>query len=910
MRQNPQEISHSFPKLEPVDIWEPELKPVPLPVEPKASVQKETMEELEKRLMVDYHLTPDEIRVIRDAYLERRKELFRATRKELQDFINKDYRSANEEALGGTKGIEALQTALKIKVDGKFGPTTFRTLIDYQKKNGLRTDGVAGPRTIAKLGIAEAISGKATIAPEMPVVKVTPPAAPVAPAAPTVQPTEPKAAETPAVTPTLPAVTKALQKHATLSRMVRENLDSIRVSRDENTGFFNVLADDLVGLANGETGRDIYMRSWKLAQEQAATYQRDLLSSLSRIDLQPKERKQLEKLNQAYLEMSQETLDGMGVLKSVGNTILDIPEDLALAGNGAVGIGKGVVDGFIHVVDLTVFLGKFAFSSEYRKTIGQQWDMIMEARKKAGGITPLIAQAFQTEVARIASLPSHEQSQAIGKIFGVVLGTGGTVIGATKLGKKGVGMVAASRAAKSAQKAAEAAAESSKAAAALATQQAATAPTAAAAATATEEAALHTAEAARQTATAVKLGTEAAVSKAQAIALKTGGTILAGPAETAITKYTSALFSKAYLLIRANKAPTLTIEEAIAKAIVDNAEQMKIAVESKDQFRIGELEKQLRFLQAAQAKIRSEAPRPAKSAAPKEATKAKLKPGSELPKPEPKTAPENTKPPEVPTEKPEAAPKTPETPPQKPEPEYIPSFLRKPEPEAAPVIHPTTYTFNPSMGVKENIRKFNRVYGPNGQVREGASPKDIQRFDSYYTALNQVHDVLKKAVLSGDQEIINQATNDVKRFLVDPDAGVKYVTSDEFKTKALSRLRESENGTSGASTETRTPDGQGNSFLKGLFSKTYSNLDRQFSLTRHVEGSVQYMENLVCRELLESLKFWAESGRFSWNDAVSHIYSFEKNPRDFVKEMLGMNFEEAVRRRTGAWNTQRTAGGR
>lgn len=214
------------------------------------------------------------------------------------------------------------------------------------------------------------------------------------------------------------------------------------------------------------------------------------------------------------------------------------------------------------------------------------------------------------------------------------------------------------------------------------------------------------------------------------------------------------------------------------------------------------------------------------------------------------------------------------------------------------------------MGVKENIRKFNRVYGPNGQVREGASPKDIQRFDSYYTALNQVHDVLKKAVLSGDQEIINQATNDVKRFLVDPDAGVKYVTSDEFKNKALSRLRESENGTNGKPTESKEPDGQGNSFLKGLFSKTYSNLDRQFSLTRHAEGSVRYMENLVCRELLESLKFWAESGRFSWNDAVSHIYSFEKSPRDFVKEMLGMDFEMAVARRTATWNSQRSAGGR
>lgn len=57
-------------------------------------------ESLESKLIADYHLNREEIRVIAEAYKLRRKELFLATRKELQDFINQDYRSANEESLG------------------------------------------------------------------------------------------------------------------------------------------------------------------------------------------------------------------------------------------------------------------------------------------------------------------------------------------------------------------------------------------------------------------------------------------------------------------------------------------------------------------------------------------------------------------------------------------------------------------------------------------------------------------------------------------------------------------------------------------------------------------------------------------------------------------------------------------
>lgn len=59
----------------------------------------------------------------------------------------------------GTRGrhVEALQVALTrvgyahLMIDGDFGPATQRTLVDFQVKNGLTPDGIAGQATYAKL---------------------------------------------------------------------------------------------------------------------------------------------------------------------------------------------------------------------------------------------------------------------------------------------------------------------------------------------------------------------------------------------------------------------------------------------------------------------------------------------------------------------------------------------------------------------------------------------------------------------------------------------------------------------------------------------------------------------------------------------------------------------------------------
>jgi peptidoglycan hydrolase-like protein with peptidoglycan-binding domain len=47
--------------------------------------------------------------------------------------------------------VRRLQQQLAFGVDGRFGPRTEKAVRDYQKKNGLVADGMAGPATISQL---------------------------------------------------------------------------------------------------------------------------------------------------------------------------------------------------------------------------------------------------------------------------------------------------------------------------------------------------------------------------------------------------------------------------------------------------------------------------------------------------------------------------------------------------------------------------------------------------------------------------------------------------------------------------------------------------------------------------------------------------------------------------------------
>lgn len=52
-----------------------------------------------------------------------------------------------------TEDVKKLQTALGVKANGQLGPETGNAIHDYQYRNGLKVDGVAGPDTRKSLGL-------------------------------------------------------------------------------------------------------------------------------------------------------------------------------------------------------------------------------------------------------------------------------------------------------------------------------------------------------------------------------------------------------------------------------------------------------------------------------------------------------------------------------------------------------------------------------------------------------------------------------------------------------------------------------------------------------------------------------------------------------------------------------------
>ena len=61
--------------------------------------------------------------------------------------------------LRGLKGepVRRLQEKLGVEADGDFGGGTEKALKDYQTKNGLQVDGIAGPDTFAHMGLYDLV---------------------------------------------------------------------------------------------------------------------------------------------------------------------------------------------------------------------------------------------------------------------------------------------------------------------------------------------------------------------------------------------------------------------------------------------------------------------------------------------------------------------------------------------------------------------------------------------------------------------------------------------------------------------------------------------------------------------------------------------------------------------------------
>jgi peptidoglycan hydrolase-like protein with peptidoglycan-binding domain len=60
----------------------------------------------------------------------------------------------------GTRGstVKALQEKLGVTADGQFGAGTQKALMEYQKANGLKADGFAGPATLAQMKLFKEVT--------------------------------------------------------------------------------------------------------------------------------------------------------------------------------------------------------------------------------------------------------------------------------------------------------------------------------------------------------------------------------------------------------------------------------------------------------------------------------------------------------------------------------------------------------------------------------------------------------------------------------------------------------------------------------------------------------------------------------------------------------------------------------
>jgi peptidoglycan hydrolase-like protein with peptidoglycan-binding domain len=81
----------------------------------------------------------------------------------------------------GTRGdaVKKLQEKLGIGADGQFGSGTEKALRDYQAKNGLVADGMAGPTTLAQMKLFKEITADTVKSSQIPASAVAePPASP------------------------------------------------------------------------------------------------------------------------------------------------------------------------------------------------------------------------------------------------------------------------------------------------------------------------------------------------------------------------------------------------------------------------------------------------------------------------------------------------------------------------------------------------------------------------------------------------------------------------------------------------------------------------------------------------------------------------------------------------------------
>lgn len=235
---------------------------------------------------------------------------------------------------------------------------------------------------------------------------------------------------------------RILSRYESLAKGMEGQFQDIRKSRDENTGFFNVLADGVVGLAGGETGRDIYKGSWDSTAATCKSILARMESEIGGRTLSPAEQAQVDRVRQQLAGLIRKPWEEVGVTSSVIATAKALPEtavdNTKYAAHGVYGMGKGFVHGIVDIFEVSKLLVGVTVDAQKRAALVKQCEIIGKCMEQEGfwGIAAeqvgkLIAQEWE----KVQKLPPEQQSEAIGKIAGNVIFALTAIKGGITLGK-------------------------------------------------------------------------------------------------------------------------------------------------------------------------------------------------------------------------------------------------------------------------------------------------------------------------------------------------------------------------------------------------------------------------------------------------------------------------------------------
>lgn len=106
---------------------------------------------------IDGNLTNTEKKTFIDAYRKDKRGILEASQNKLRKFIISDY-SQRSYDLVWKSWVKAFQKFAKISPDWDYGPNTFRAIVQYQERNGLKVDGIIWSETLKAISWGKPLS--------------------------------------------------------------------------------------------------------------------------------------------------------------------------------------------------------------------------------------------------------------------------------------------------------------------------------------------------------------------------------------------------------------------------------------------------------------------------------------------------------------------------------------------------------------------------------------------------------------------------------------------------------------------------------------------------------------------------------------------------------------------------------